>query len=94
MMVALFINIQLSKYLKEISSWMKDKVTQVEKVVLNFGENIFVKEYTDTGKSLGVWGAHRCQSVFPLILMKCKQGVWCLAVPQPTAATYVNRVDG
>lgn len=33
---------------------MRDKMTEVEKVVLNFGENIFAKEYTDTCKSLAV----------------------------------------
>lgn len=33
---------------------MRGKMTPVEKVVLNFGENIFVKEHTDTSKSLGI----------------------------------------
>jgi len=40
---------------------MRDKMTAVEKVVLNFGENTFAKVHTDTRKSLGVWGAHQCQ---------------------------------
>lgn len=83
MMITLFSNIQLSKYLKKINSWMRDTVTQVEKVVLNFGENIFVKEYTDTCKSHGIWGCASV-SVFPLMLMKCKQGLWCLAVQWST----------
>lgn len=83
MMITLFISIQLSKYLNKIASWMRDKMTQVVIVVLNFGENTCVKEYTDACRSLVVWGAYQCQPVFPLILMQCKQGVWYLAEQQP-----------
>lgn len=60
MMITLFINIQLSKYLNKMASWMRGKMTQVVIAVLNFGENIFVKEYTDACRSLVVWGARQC----------------------------------